>query len=383
MAVRAGVILRLLAALVLGASATAAHAAGDGSPEMTVLFQRVMADPTDVEANLAYARLAEKLGERRKALATYERILINDPGNDAARRGLDRIRRAIEPSWTNLTLSTGVGYNSNPLQRPDTASRPGSVFGLIDARFRDERPLGWWRWRTELFGGGRLYEKTHQMSNGYVGGEVGPLLPVAGRAAVRPIVIAGYRWLDSSDLYGEIGGGVEVEGRFQGALQALRLAAVWRDYGEDWSSDSGPVVDLAARFSRPALFFDNDALFIRPRVRWSDVGSNPVPNLPTQFEVGKYWEIGGRIDYRIAWTDVITTGIGAALYQRWFADPYTAGSDDRADTYFAPGVNIIFSDLLTDAVDLRFDYTYQMQTSNDPSREFDAHLVTGRVVGRF
>ncbi|MEW5421083.1 tetratricopeptide repeat protein [Amorphus sp. 3PC139-8] len=383
MAFRPGLILWLLGVLVVWTGAPVAFAAGDGSPEMTALFERILADPTDVDANLAYARLAERMGERRKALATYERILINDPGNAEARQGLARVRRAIEPAWTNLTVSTGIGYNSNPLQRPDTADRPGSVFGLIDARFRDERPLGWWRWRTELFGGGRLYEKTHQMSNGYVGGEIGPLLPVAGRAAVRPIVIAGYRWLDGTDLYGEIGGGVEVEGRFQGALQALRLAAVWRDYGEDWSSDSGPVIDLAGRFSRPALLFDNDALFIRPRVRWSDVGSNPVSYLPTQFEVGKYWEIGGRIDYRIAWTDVVTTGIGAALYQRWFADPVMSGADDRSDTYFAPGVNVTFSNLLTDSVDLRLDYIYQMQTSNDPSREFDAHLVTGRVVGRF
>lgn len=375
-------ILQLLGALAVWTGATVAHAAGDGSPEMTALFQRILADPTNVEANLAYARLAEQKGERRKALSTYERILINDPGNAEARQGLDRIRRSLEPAWTNLTIWSGVGYNSNPLQQPDSANPPGSVFGRIDARFRDERPLGWWRWRTELYGGGVLYEKTHQMSTGYVGGEIGPLLPVS-RYAVRPLVIAGYRWLDGTDLYGEAGGGVEVEGRFQGALQALRLAAVWRSYGEDWSSDSGPVIDLAGRFSQPSLFLDNDALFIRPRVRWSNVGSDPVPGLPTQFEVGRYWEVGGRVDYRIAWNDIVSTGINAALYQRWFVDSVTAGGPNREDTYFAPGADITFSNLLVDSLDLTVSYTYQYQTSNDPTREFDAQLVSARIIGRF
>ena len=369
-----------LALAVFGAGPALADAPAD---EMGALFRQILADPTDTDANLAYARAAERRGEKRKALATYERVLLNDPGNREARDGLSRIRRAIEPSWTNVTVSTGVGYNSNPLQRSDTATRPDSVFGLIDARFRDERPLGWWRWRSEFAAGGVLYDRTSSMNTGYVLGSVGPLIPVAGRFAARPIAIAGYRWLDGTDLYGEIGGGVELEGRFQGAVQALRLAAVYRDYGEDWSSDTGPVVDLEGRFSFPALLFGSDALFVRPRLRWSDVGSVPTPFLPTQFEAGRYWEIGGRIDYRVALADWATAGIGMGLYQRWFADAPTAGGSDREDTYFAPGANIAFSNLLTDSVDLQVDYVYQMQTSNDAAREFDAHLVMGRLVGRF
>lgn len=353
------------------------------SDEMTTLFRQILANPGDTQANLAYARLAERRGERRKALATYERVLLNEPGNVEARQGLDRIRRAIEPAWTNITLSAGVGYNSNPLQGADGAPRPGSAFGLIDARFRDERPLGWWRWRSEFAAGGWYYDRTSEMNTGYVLGNVGPLIPVPGSLALRPIAIAGYRWLDQTDLYGELGGGLELEGRFQGAVQALKLAAVYRDYGADWSSDSGPVVDLEGRFSFPALFFGSDALFLRPRVRWSDVGSDPVPFLPTQFQVGKYWEVGGRIDYRVALSDYVTAGAGFAVYQRWFADPSTVGGDDREDTYFAPGANVALTNLLSDSVDLQVDYIYQVQTSNDAAREFDAHLVMGRLVGRF
>lgn len=382
------IVVRVASAMTLtlavsGLAATSPAAANAPSDEMAVLFRQVLANPADTQANLAYARAAERAGERRKALATYERILLNDPGNAEAREGLARVRRAIEPSWTNITLSTGAGYNSNPLQRADGAPQPGSAFAMIDARFRDERPLGWWRWRSEFAAGGWYYDRTEAMNSGYVLGNIGPLIPVPGSLALRPVAIAGYRWLDQTDLYGEIGGGLELEGRFQGAVQALKLAAVYRDYGEDWSSDSGPVVDLEGRFSFPALFFNSDALFLRPRVRWSDVGSDPVPFLPTQFQVGKYWEVGGRIDYRVALSNYITAGAGVAIYQRWFADPSTVGGDDREDTYFAPGANVTLTNLLTDSVDLRADYIYQVQTSNDASREFDAHLVMGRLVGRF
>jgi hypothetical protein len=47
---------------------------------------------------------------------------------------------------------------------------------------------------------------------------------------------------------------------------------------------AGPVVDLEGRFSFPTLLFASDALFLRPRIRWSDVGSVPTPFLPTRFE---------------------------------------------------------------------------------------------------
>ena len=88
--------LRLAAALAAALSlATAGEGAAD---EMTDVYARIVANPVDSELNLQYALLAEGRGEYRKALAAYERVLVNDPGNEAARRGLQRVRRIIEPS---------------------------------------------------------------------------------------------------------------------------------------------------------------------------------------------------------------------------------------------------------------------------------------------
>ena len=79
--------LRLVALATFFLLATPAIAAPD---ELARLNAQIINNPTDIELNLRYARLAEQRGEPRKALAAYERVLIYDPNNVEAKSGLDR-----------------------------------------------------------------------------------------------------------------------------------------------------------------------------------------------------------------------------------------------------------------------------------------------------
>ncbi len=44
------------------------------------LFQKILADPADVEAGFAYAVLSTRLGDYEAAIGTYERLLVQHPG---------------------------------------------------------------------------------------------------------------------------------------------------------------------------------------------------------------------------------------------------------------------------------------------------------------
>src|SRR5690606_8330424 len=112
-------------------------------------YGAVLADPLNAELNLQYARLAEAKGEVRKALAAYERVLVNDESNAAAISGIQRVRRTIEPAVSQKTLDFGARFDSNALRTNTNAS--SDLLGYVSYRVRDERPLHDLRWRT-LFG---------------------------------------------------------------------------------------------------------------------------------------------------------------------------------------------------------------------------------------
>ena len=92
----------LVAASVVALAAGTAHA--QQGNDLADLNERILENPQDVELNLRYARAAEEAGVPRLALAAYERILINDPTNEEARRGYERVWRTIEPGYTVARL---------------------------------------------------------------------------------------------------------------------------------------------------------------------------------------------------------------------------------------------------------------------------------------
>src|SRR5690242_15887070 len=82
---RSGRVFSVAVALPLAMSALASGAVAD---ELSDAAQLVLADPANADVNLDYALIAEGKGKYRLALAAYERVLLNDPNNVDAKRGL-------------------------------------------------------------------------------------------------------------------------------------------------------------------------------------------------------------------------------------------------------------------------------------------------------
>ena len=118
-----------LAAAVLAACVTMCALPAAADP-LGAAYQRILANPADTAANLDYALIAEGRHEYRLALSAYERVLLNDPNNVAAKRGLVRVRRIIQPPSTQFLAEAGTMWEFEP--------RAGSQRG--DRRLRALRP---------------------------------------------------------------------------------------------------------------------------------------------------------------------------------------------------------------------------------------------------
>src|SRR5262249_31048654 len=101
----------LFAALVAAASGSAGPAAAQvnaaGDAELRALGRQMILNPGDLEIAFRYAELAAQRGEVDRAMATYERILLNDPNNARARDAVERLRLGIEPPRTVVYAKLG------------------------------------------------------------------------------------------------------------------------------------------------------------------------------------------------------------------------------------------------------------------------------------
>jgi hypothetical protein len=367
----------------LGAGGSTAHATdGTQLAALADAYQRVLADPTDTAANMEYARLAEAAGQPRKALATYERILLYDPENDEAMAAMVRIRRILQPDRTLITFETGFGYESNPLQRHTDLE--SSLKAYANAVVDDERRFGDTRWRTLITGNAEYFTDVSDLDYGYFGAVTGPVLDVSTRLTANPFAGGGVSLLDNSYYYSEAIAGMQFEGYLQGAYQVVRVRTGYRSFGDQSMSTDGFYADAIARWSIPTVATDDDVLVLTPHLRWSGIdGIDIGPDPDDIIKPGRYFAWGGRVDYYWKVEDWLTLGAGVDVTQTLYSDLYTPDGDKRDDVLVEPIASAVFNRALGMQTDLAFDYRFQWNDSNDEDREFENHILTARIVTRF
>lgn len=380
---RRGGILAIAVAAACASGGQALAAAGEPvTPELMAAYSAVLANPADPAANLRYARVAEQLGEYRKALTTYERMLVVDPGNREAQDGLTRMRRKLQPELTQAVLETGIVWESNPHRVNDQFD--DGFKSQSSLMIRNERKFGDVRWRTLFSGGLDIYFNDKDLNYGFAGVTTGPLADIAPQLAFHPFVGGGVAAFQNRFYYSEAVVGASIEGALNGAFQTGRVRVGYRDYAQSFTTNQGFFVDATARLSAPDLFAPGGLLVVTPTVRWSNIDGDGFDVNLDAVSPGHYSQWSVEIGYYQRLVEWLTAGpvvrVGQTFYR---TDVVAFGGDKRVDLAVAPGFSVVLNGILGGQRDIRFDYRYEWTNSNDPLHDSQDHVLSAKVVNRF
>jgi hypothetical protein len=176
-----------------------------------------------------------------------------------------------------------------------------------------------------------------------------------------------------------------MEGRTSGASYWARVRGGYRDYDPVPSAsffttvmEQGPYAEIQAGLTKPRLFFERDTLLVAPFVRWSDVeGSVFSFWLFEDLSPGEYFEYGADVNYSYQFTDHIQGSVGALARQRDFRN------SSREDTYLSPQASVTFQQILPCNCDVRVQYRYRDNDTNDELGRYNANQVSLSLTARF
>lgn len=372
-----------LAAVALLLSLFAVSANAD---ELKRLYTQILRDPANSELNFRYARLAEERGELRKALAAYERVLVNDPNHPDVLRALQRIRRKLQPNTTQVLFEIGGGWESNP--RRLASGKSGDGVALARFTVKDERGFGdASRWRTigQLLGD--IYFDNSDLRYGYAGAYTGPVVDLTPNLAVHAALGGGAAYFDQRYFFSEATANLTFESYLEGAFHTVRVRGGYRDYDDFFPSDNGFFADVTGKFSFPNILGPNDIFIASPWYRWSDIGGTGFSLLtPTeQVQPGRYTEFGGKLEYYRRVVEWMTVGGSIAVSKRDYSktfDVLASATVSRRDVTIIPGATLIFHHVMGYQTDLRVDYRFERNDSNQVVRDYENHIATVMLVSR-
>ena len=381
-------ILRFVAALVITGLAygTAQSAAVD--PELRDAYKAILKDPSNPELNFRYARIAESKGLLRRALAAYERVLLNDPKNKEAQAGIARIKQLLQPPYTQITGIFGGRFESNPRLRSSRTGEDLSA-GAFDARIllRNEGRLFGRRWRSNGQVFGNVYAGVRDIDFGYIGGDTGPLINVGSGWRIRPAFGAAFSGLDYRPFNAELSGLLNIEPVDGGAFQRLDLRFSYNFFGFGGFDEGrdGFIVEVAPRFVVPNLGRKGASLSIRPDYRYNGATGLEPNNLITAGDLfpERFHQIGIRSEYFIpVFNSRVYAGITFTGAYRFFDSDVPNEDKTRQDFLLAPGAQLVVPRLFSNRHDLVLAYRYERNLSNSGLENYQNHVVGLRSVWR-
>ena len=375
----------VVAAHLLGLSVlTAVPVPRAAANTLDALHREILRNPKDVELNLRFAQLAEQTGHLRWALAAYERLVMNNPSNIEAQRGLQRVRRAMQPNYTLATLQFGAIYETNP--RYYLPPRRAELQGFGSLAVLDERKLGDQRWRTNAFAAGVLHQHHGDLDFGVAGFDTGPVLDIFPGWSVHAALGGNAAYFNNRFYYAEAAASANFETSFYGVLHSLLLRGAYRSYDDFFPSQEGFYVEARARFAVPDVSGPGSVAILSPWILWSDISgvASVITPVITELQPGAYLEYGGKFEWVQSVTAWLAVAAHVSVAQRDYrTDLVIATGEKRRDLIISPGGSIIFPNLIAYQTDLRIDYRYLTDNSNDPTKDFHDHIVSVSVVSRF
>lgn len=251
------------------AQAPASAAAAD----LQSAFDRVIANPADVAANLRYGRAAEAAGQPRKALAAYERAATHAPDNEEAQAALRRLKLVIEPSTTRILVGFGMGFDSNAEYQTrqlnsgtlitERLGGGSDVNANASLRVIDERLIDGRRWRSRANIFGDFHIRGRNRDGHYASVETGPMFAGWNGVMISPSLAAEVGFADYKHLFHSLGLAVTAEFP-QGYLKRLRLGFAGTRFEPSLAPRNGYSFSGKAEFGASDVAFRGDAMHLTP-----------------------------------------------------------------------------------------------------------------------
>ncbi len=294
----------------------------------------------------------------------------------AAKAGLQRIRRIIQPPSTQVTVELGTEWDSNAFQAPGS----GDDFTFhAKGRVRDERNWFGRRWRATATAYADTHAYDHRPDYTVALFDVGPILDLNGAfLAARPFIGGAVASLESRYYYSEVNVGASIEGYLDGAFQWARIRAGYRDFG-DFTSTAGFYAEASGHWAHKDILGDHDVFWIEPWVRWSGIDGDGLELFNGQYTPvvpGRYIGGGAKFEYDTKVSEWLTLGASFRLSER----DYDVGG--RRDFLIAPGAALVLTNVLSPQTDIRVEYEFQHNDSNQAAHDYDNHAVTFALVAR-
>ncbi len=357
------------------------------------LFAQLLATPDDPELNKKFAREAEARGDIRHAFAALERVVTSSAGDTEAQAEFDRLRKKVLPAVTNVTVQAGANYASNPSYAPGFQRRPDDATFDASIAIADERTVAGMRWRSHMVGYGQFQADLTDLNFGIVAAESGPVFWLTPELWLHVAAGSALAWQDGEKLFDDLSVSATVGGLYRGLTQSVTARYTWRDGSfSNFGANDGGIVDIEGRFVLSPSLTTGDLLYLLPRVQVSQAGGDPIRDIfgfVRPLFPGDFTEIGGRVAYYFPINSGrIFLGAGVGVFQRWYDekidDVFNFPFDkDRSDLYVEPTAHMILPNFIAPNIDLRFDYRFEGNYSNDVTRDYENHVAGTRVVGRF
>ena len=373
-------------ALAVAAIALVAMPGAVVADEMAAVFDQLLSNPDDPALNLRYAELAIAKGETRKALSAYERVLARDPQNREARLAYKKAKIALQPRVTAFTLTTGTTFESNPRQVRGSDREHGSDVSLdASLLMYDERSLAGKRWRTLGRAGGHVLFDQSDLSDAYLSIASGPVFDISKKTKLHIAPGAATAWLDDDWIYQDGLVRVALERRNKGNGQSVTTTVKYRNTNSSFDGDDGLIVQVDGRFLFTSRFKPGDALYFLPRFQYSEPGGNgPGRVFQSALFPGDFIEYGGRVlYYRPVANKRVYLGAGFGIFQRDYDQNVAFGTNNRSDVMLTPSAHVLVPNIRGSKFDLRMDYRYETNDSNDPLEDFDNSVVSVSTVRKF
>ncbi|MEM7525777.1 MAG: tetratricopeptide repeat protein [Pseudomonadota bacterium] len=370
------------AAVAFAGCATAAAAQDAPSDAVRETFAAVIANPQDVDANLAYARAVLDAGDPRKAVAAYDRVLAVDPDNAEAQAGLKRLSGVVAEQGgakTTIDLALGFIYETNPTLRGQDQQSDEDYGLAYAARLSDVRPL----FGVELESAVSVAGQQRSDDGAVVdvtgfGVQTGPTFDLSSLAGVDGLALATQASF-SLAYFGDVGVGdrllksyglsFDLRSAATGVFKGVTLAYAYDDYdGAALSDRTANVFSFAAAFAERDLLLDKDELSITPRI---------VRNEARE-DIFSYTEVGGSVAYTLGlpgWAGFEASAARAEvdLSTRMYRGEFNGIGEDRSDRFYSIGGRYTLAQWDDLPVALSASYHFDLNASNVRDFDFENH----------